>query len=279
MSFTFGGSLLSPTLSLEVSTDDLRHEAKWTRFPRSGARTHNGHPTLSELFDIKRGLATGDNNYFILSEGEIAARRLPMEAFTPILPSPRYLPMDEVLSDTNGNPQIDHRLYLLDTKLPEHEIKHRYPTLYAYLEEGKANALHKRYLCKHRGLWYAQENRPPAPIVCTYLGRSDTKRKKPFRFILNRSRATVANVYLAMYPKPALTRAMQRDSHLIRKIWESLNRLTPEEMLSEGRVYGGGLHKLEPKELGNVPVPEAAGLFTDSERPSRQAELFAQSAS
>ena len=42
----------------------------------------------------------------------------------------------------------------------------------------------------------------------------------------------------------------------MREIWEYLNSLNPDTLLSEGRVYGGGLHKLEPKELGNVPVAE-----------------------
>lgn len=277
--FTFGGSLNTPKLSREIASDDLRREAKWTRFPRADVRLHNSEPTISDFFHIKRGLATGDNSYFILPEQEIAARQLPMEVFNPILPSPRYLPADEVTSDEDGNPQLERRLFLLDTKLPEHEIERRFPRLYAYLQEGKAGALHERYLCSHRTLWYEQENRPPAPIVCTYLGRSDTKRKKPFRFILNTSRATVANVYLAMYPKPILVQAMQGNPNLIRRVWEALNRLTPEQMLSEGRVYGGGLHKLEPKELANVAVPEIAEFLTNSIHPAKQAELFTRTAS
>jgi len=40
--------------------------------------------------------------------------------------------------------------------------------------------------------------------------------------------------------------------NLLRRVWEALNTLTPGQLLSEGRVYGGGLHKLEPKELANV---------------------------
>jgi hypothetical protein len=239
-------------------------------------RTRSGIPTLSDFFKIKRGLATGDNSYFILSEDEIAARGLPPETFTPILPSPRYMPQDEVKARSDGSPDIERRLFLLNTKLHEHEIRSRFPALSAYLDEGKARGLHERYLCKHRALWYGQEDRPPAPIICTYLGRGDAKSGRPFRFILNNSQATVANVYLAMYPTPILARALALDSTLLRRVWRVLNELTPDELLGEGRVYGGGLHKLEPRELANVPVPRLMALLPATERLQKQGDLLTE---
>ena len=47
-------------------------------------------------------------------------------------------------------------------------------------------------------------------------------------------------------------------------------------MLAEGRVCGGGLHKLEPKELGNVPVKAIAELLPESLQLlwEKQSELF-----
>ena len=113
-----------------------------------------------------------------------------------------------------------------------------------------------------------------APIVCTYLGRGDAKSGRPFRFILNHSKATVANVYLAMYPTPLLENAMRRDPQLIRAVWCVLNRISPDRLLGEGRVYGGGLHKLEPKELANVPAQDIADLLPTEARPLQQHELF-----
>lgn len=271
--FTFGGTLFEPRKARLVSARALAHEPKWSRFPVADVRSRQDIPILSDFFQIKRGIATGDNNFFILSEEEIAARGLPLDVFTPILPSPRHLRHDEVKARKDGSPDIDSRLFLLDTKLSEEEIHRRFPSLTAYLEEGKAKGLQERYLCKHRALWYGQENRPPAPIVCTYLGRGDTKSGRPFRFILNGSRATVANVYLALYPTPLLIRETALDPDLLRKIWSALNEVSPDVLLGEGRVYGGGLHKLEPGELGNVPAMFIVDLLPHISVPTRASQL------
>ena len=274
VTFTFGGRLDNPRLSRVVAAKALAAESKWTRFPAFNIRTYAPTPTISDFFRIKRGLATGNNDYFILSEEEIKARNLPKSCFRPILPSPRYLPNDIVEADEKGLPLIERRLYLLDVDMSEEEIERSYPSLWIYLEEGKACGLHERYLCRHRALWYSQEKRPPPPIVCTYLGRSDAKSGRPFRFILNLSQATVANVYLAMYPTPVLAQALRHDPTLIHKLWKVLNQITPDQLLSEGRVYGGGLHKLEPKELANVPATALIDSLPQEARPALQIQLF-----
>lgn len=249
--FTFGGTLFAPKIARSVAVTALRQEAKWTRFPASDVRGGTVHYRLSDLFTITRGIATGGNHYFILTKDEVKNRDLPLEVFRPILPSPRFVPTNEVTSDPDGLPLLERQLFLLDCRLPEAEIKERFPKLWTYLEEGK-RTIAERYLCRSRKAWYFQEERPPAPILCTYLGRSDARSGKPFRFILNNSKATAANVYLLLYPKPALARAISEDRSLLRRVWEALNNLDPSSVLGEGRVYGGGLHKLEPRELGNV---------------------------
>jgi len=263
VTFSFGGSLLDPMVSRSISAKALAYEPKWTRFPDADIRTGEVVPTISDFFQIKRGIATGCNDYFIMDANEVSTLGLPREAFRPILPSPRYIPENVIDADEDGNPIIERRLLLLDIRIAENEIKNRFPLLSRYLEDGRARGVHKRYLCRHRSPWYAQDKRPPAPIICTYMGRGNGKGGRPFRFILNRSRATVANVYLAMYPTRILERALGRDPTLIDRVWQVLNAITPEQLIGEGRVYGGGLHKLEPKELANVGALAVANLVPD----------------
>ena len=265
VTFSFGGTLLCPKLTRDIPVKSLAREPKWTRFPVSETRPQRITPVISDFFRIKRGLVTGDNHYFLLTASEIAERNLPMDGFRPILPSPRYLPDDEVLADEQGLPMLKHQLFLLDTRLDEQQILEHYPKLWTYLQIGKSRQIHERYICRHRSPWYSQENRPPAPIVCTYLGRSDRKSGRPFRFILNHSDATVANVYLAMYPTTPLARVIRSDSTLLRRIWQALNRIAPEQLLGEGRVYGGGLYKLEPNELAKVDATVIAELIPNFE--------------
>ncbi len=107
------------------------------------------------------------------------------------------------------------------------------------------------------------------------MGRSEVRGGRPFRFILNHSRATAANVYLLLYPKPVLARTLASNPELTRKVWVTLNAIKPTILIGEGRVYGGGLHKLEPKELGNLPADQIIALIPGTVRHSpRQLELF-----
>lgn len=259
--FSYGGSLNAPVVTRRIPIDTLSASAKWTGIALS-ADTGEVTPvsgdlletTLGDLFQIKRGIATGANDFFVVSQAQAIEFGLPRQYLTPILPSPRYLETDEVLADEDGNPRLTQQLFVVDCSLPEERVRREQPALWRYLESGKARGLHQRYLATHRTPWYAQENRPAAPLLCTYMGRQTTGKARPFRFILNHSRATAPNVYLMLYPKPALAADFSRNPILLRSIWTALNRLPPQALIGEGRVYGGGLHKIEPAELANAPV-------------------------
>ena len=273
--FTYGASLLCPERSVSVERPLLATKPKWTTLSLKGPRKAKNSPTIADFFTVKRGLATGANSFFILSEQEIQKRNLPRCFFRPILPSPRFLESDELEADAFGNPIIEKRLFLLDCGIPVADLKVRYPSLYKYLESGKPGVA-KGYLCQRRKPWYAQESREPSPFLCTYMGRKDTKRGRPFRFILNHSRATATNVYLLLYPRRIVSSAMAKDPDLARKMLAVLNNLHLDDLLREGRFYGGGLHKLEPRELGRVPalglVPLVPGFRATR---ADQMELFA----
>ncbi len=253
--FTYGGTLVKPERTRLVARSELRPEAKWTRlaFAPKESTGEGWQAKLSDLFAIKRGIATGANAFFILPEAKAEELGLPHRFLKPILPSPRFVQTDEIEADDKGDPFIDPRMVLLDCRLPEDEIHQKYPRLWTYLQAGRSRGIHKRYLCQHREPWYTQEDREPAPILCTYMGRTGED-KGAFRFILNHSRAITANVYLLLYPKATLARMLHDKPELLRALWTALNEIPWDALLGVGRVYGGGLHKMEPKELAEAPA-------------------------
>jgi hypothetical protein len=64
-----------------------------------------------------------------------------------------------------------------------------------------------------------------------------------------------------LYPKPVLENKFKENPKLIEHIWNVLNDINPESLISEGRVYGGGLYKMEPKELSNVSANSILNLI------------------
>lgn len=110
-----------------------------------------------------------------------------------------------------------------------------------------------------------RESRSPAPILCTYMGRSSKSNGNPFHFILNHSDAIASNSYLMLYPKPSVEEALSSKPIIINDIWEYLNSLSSDSLENEGRIYGGGLKKIEPKELGEVKCPRLSNIIFGTE--------------
>jgi adenine-specific DNA-methyltransferase len=269
---TFGGSLEKPKAVKTISASTLSPASKWNG---RSSRSATNVPTamLGDIFDIKRGLATGNNEFFILTPERIKSLGMPMDFFRPILPSPRSLVGDEINADSDGNPILERPLFLLDCPLPEAVVESNYPSLWRYLASGK-ESVSGGYLCRSRSPWYSQENRPAPTFLCTYMGRRGN-RATPFRFILNHSSATAANVYLLLYPRAELRRAISEHPEIKRPVWTWLNAICSEAVIAEGRVYGGGLYKIEPKELGKVPADGLAKLLgLTTKRKPIQFEIF-----
>ena len=177
---------------------------------------------------------------------------MPQWALKPVLPSAKELKDDVVHANQQGQPILDKKYFLIDCELSEDILEERSPELNTYLQIGRENGSKDRYLARHRTPWYSQEKRPPAPLLCTYMGRTRKDGSSPLRFILNYSEAIALNVYLMMYPKEPLAALLRADENSKIIIWNYLKAITPERLAAEGRIYGGGLRKIEPAELGRV---------------------------
>lgn len=260
--FTYDGTLQEPEFLRRVSIKELKTKKKWTQLYTTSSRSDDSRYTLASFFSIKRGLATGNNDFFILPKSKIEELNLPWEFFRPILPSPKYLKVDEVKVDKKGMPDIPNPLFLLDCDLKEEVIKNDFPKLWDYLLIGYKKHVCDAYLCRKRRPWYSQEKRPPSLFLCGYIGRSVKKRNTPFRFILNHSCATATNSYLNLYPQKGLQELLTQYPEKIPMIWAFLKSISYETLIENGRVYGGGMHKLEPKELGNIPADELIEIIS-----------------
>ena len=253
INFSYGGSLVNPKKSEKISISNLSSMDKWPKDLGQIKLQEKSQYILSDLFEIKRGIATGANDFFIITVEKASELCLPKKFLKPILPNAKKLLINIIHESQNGYPDIELKLCVIDCDLPEFDVKKKYPKLWEYLLVGKKRSINERTLPKSRKPWYKQEVRKSPPFLCTYMGRNDGE-KKPVRFILNHSDAIATNSYLLLYPKDRLAKLIDINPDLKVSIYNIFKDISSKTLLNYGRLYGRGLFKIEPNELKSLPA-------------------------
>ena len=225
--------LLDPSFSWTILL-----EKRWT-LPR-------GMVMLGELARVVRGIASGANEFFLLSEDEARSYGIEREFLKSAVPSARTLVKlgcyifrqeDWHLLRAKGE-----KVYFFWCRRRREELKGT--KALEYIKIGEEKDYHVRYLAKHRKEWWWLEQREPPDAFLIYMFR------RGLRAILNEARALAPNTLHYIY---------FRDKKYAKAVLTYLNSSTALE-LAQYRVYGGGLRKLEPGEAERIPVPDPHAL-------------------
>jgi len=218
---------------------------KWTPiFEAPTARAIPGFMTeLASLARISRGIATGANEFFTLSEAEVIRYGIEREYLRPVIAGSRYLRgYDFTRTDWEELRNEGKKVYLLWCHKRKEELRNTF--VLRYIERGEREGVNKRYLTSHRLVWYWVERRDVPDAFMVYMFRGN------LRFVYNRAGVYALNTLHCVY----FNEEVKGDEISVKAVLAYLNSSPAFELASKVlRVYGGGMCKLEPKEAEKVP--------------------------
>ncbi|MFX0184427.1 MAG: class I SAM-dependent DNA methyltransferase [Candidatus Hodarchaeota archaeon] len=236
---------------------ELDTESNWTN-PRSFSDLNRSEKLieLSEFFKVMRGIATGKNSYFTLTEEELKHYKIKREYVVPTITKTRYV-QKYLFSNEDHKflKETKKKVWLLNLHRERESIYDQ--DLQNYIDYGLSLNVHKGSLVKTRKHWYYTEKRANPYILFTYLSRGNP------RFILNEAQVIPLNTFLMLYPKKEL--------HLTKEVltlfWVILNSNdTMDSLKDAGRCYGGDTMKIEPKEMMKALIVNPFKISDDSRR-------------
>jgi adenine-specific DNA-methyltransferase len=210
---------------------------------------------FGQLATTMRGIATGDNSFFLMTRDQIKSNGLSEDLFVRTVARVRdvqneYLSSDDLEElDSSGRPTF--LLSIEKTTKISNELRQ-------YLAIGEESGLPNRALVKARSLWYLMEKRKPVPLLFCYLGRRNQ------RFILAECDVRPTTGFLCVYPLDGIDPV---------KLHAALNHESTIQALARvGKSYGDGALKVEPGGLRKLIVPlealTSAGLLPGFEQAS-----------
>lgn len=197
---------------------------------------------LEEVFLPRRGIATGANSFFFLTDEE--AQLLPVGATRPGICTLRGMPMTQTTLDHRAWRALGRagaRCHLLDIDKPIA----RHPDVAAVLRRGRRLGLHERYLCRQRKPWFfLEEMAVPDAFVSPLITAHG------LRLMWNDVGAMPSNSLYGLFLRDGVD--VEIGASVI--VWLR-SEAGVAVLRDHGRQFAGGSIKLEPRELRTLPVP------------------------
>ena len=226
----------------------LEPSVKWKGYWKATSpESYRNMVPLGGFAAVLRGIATGCNDFFTLDEASRLEADLPAECLLPCVSRARDVegPVFRA-ADFGALKTLGRRVWLLDAEGRTQDEVGR------YLEAGRRDKVHERFLTRHRTPWYALEKRLPAPLWVSVFNRAGSL--KP---VLNRAGVRNLTAFHCLYPRPGA-------EHLIDILFAWLLTDAARALVREnGREYGAGLEKIEPKDLAGALVPDFTLMSAD----------------
>ena len=205
---------------------------------------HGAGLPLSRFAKVMRGIATGENSFFHMTQKDLVDRGLPKNYFTRAISRTRDC-KGSILT-INAIEELDKEdrpTWLLTLgKVDKESLPKK---LREYLVTGEVQGLHERSLIKTRRPWYKMEHRTPPPLLFAYLGRREC------RFIKNMANVVPLTGFLCVYPHDG-------SADNIDALWRALNSpATLDNLKYVGKSYGDGSLKVEPGPLADLIIPNS----------------------
>lgn len=216
---------------------DLDATIKWKQYYEKTSASKYQHLVPFNTFaKVSRGIATGANDFFTFKRSKLDHFNLKENCVLPCVchsqdVKTHIFSLDDFFSLANA----DKSVYLFNACANEQDLSVR-----DYLELGKKQEVHKRYLTASRKPWYALENRPPAPIWVSVFNR------RGLRFVRNEANVFNLTTFHCVYNIGAIETDVLF-AYLLTSVAKHI-------FLDNSRQYGNGLIKFEPNDLNNGMV-------------------------
>lgn len=197
---------------------------------------------FSDLYNITIGCVTGDAGYFLLTEAERAANKLPIGSVRPILSKARHLAKARVTkADWENLLNANERVWLFSPSTKSLRSK----AVRSYIEHGEKVCNLDAYKLKHRDPWYQVKDLRKGVGFLSGM----TKLGPWITFRSMRGLAATNTLYVLTAKKH-----MSADEHAAWAL-SLLSSPCRQQFNELARRYPDGLPKLEPHDLCSFRLP------------------------